>query len=178
MSENLNTQRANVSLVKRSYKNMLAMGEGVNSADFRMIFSGYPDIEFLVQASQLPEIKRELIDSKGPHGVMFKQQGNVLNAGDITITIKEVVTGKALEFLRDVVRNKVYLDIVIALVSETQPQGIPSTGCLLSDCWIEVDGTDFSVEDGTTLIKPNGTIHYNWSSMFDDPAELGAVGWE
>jgi len=175
---NIKTQRANVSLVKRSYKNLLAMGEGINGADFRMIFEGYPDMEFLVQMTQLPGIKRETIESKGPHGVGFKQQGNVINSDDITVTFKEVVTGKAYEFLRDVVLNKKYLDIILSLVSETAPDGLPATSVMLEDCWIEIDGTDLSVEDGTTIVKPNGTIHYNWPTWFNDASELGAVAWE
>ena len=174
---NLTTAKANIPLVKNSYKNLLAMGEGRNSTDFRMVVDGYQDLEFLIQSTQIPERKREVIDSKGPHGVMFKQMGNFLNAGDLTITFKEVITGKVYEVLRQWVKDKVYLDITLSLISETEDSGNSPNTWLLEDCWIELDASDLGVEDGTTLVKPSGTIHYNWVSQLDDEAD-NPTGWE
>ncbi len=174
---NLTTAKANIPLVKNSYKNLLAMGEGRNSTDFRMIVDEYANLEYLIQSTQIPELKREVIDSKGPHGVMFKQMGNFLNAGDLTITFKEVISGEAYACLREWVRNKTYLDITLSLISETEDSGNPNNTWLLEDCWIELDASDLGVEDGTTLIKPSGTIHYNWVSQLTDEEDTPA-GWE
>lgn len=167
---------ANIPLVKNSYKKLVSLGEGVKGDDFRMTFDGYADLEFLVQSTQLPELKREMIESRGPHGVMFNQQGNFKNAGDLTITFKEVVTGKAYEALVEIARNKTYLKITLALISESQPESSQYTTAVLEDAWIELDAVDLSVDDTTTLVKPSGTIHYNWVDWLDEEGET--LSWE
>jgi hypothetical protein len=53
-------------------------------------------------------------------------------------------------------------------LGESQSESVYGTTVVLSDCWIEIDALDLSVEDGTTLVKPAGTIHYNWVSWLDD----------
>ena len=173
---NISNVQQNVPLVKNSYKNLVSMGEGAKGDDFRMTIEGYPDLEYLVQTTQLPALKREMIESKGPHGVMFNQQGNFMNAQDITITFKEVVSGKALEALRDWVANKKYLQVTLALISESQPESVYANSVVLEDAWIEIDAVDLSVDDTTTLVKPSGTIHGNWVTWPDEEQET--LPWE
>lgn len=173
---NFSGQTANIPLVKQSYKNLLALGEGANGADFRMVIEEYPDLEFLVQSTQWPGSTREMIESKGPHGVMANQQGNIKNAGDITIMFKEVVSGVVRRLCSDWVKNKKYLTINLALISESMPVSTDGTSCTMEDCWIEIDPSDLSVDDGAVLYKINGTIHYNWSDAWD--AEFEPVSWE
>ncbi|MFZ4440395.1 MAG: hypothetical protein ACOYOS_18385 [Syntrophales bacterium] len=165
-----------VPLVKNSYKSLLSMGEGAKGDDFRMTIEGYSDIEYLVQATQLPAIKREMIESKGPHGVMFNQAGNFMNAQDVTITFKEVITGKALEVIRDWVKEKKYLTVTIALISESAPESVTANSVVLEDAWLEIDAVDLSVDDTTSLVKPAGTIHGNWVTWADDEQET--LPWE
>jgi ferredoxin-fold anticodon binding domain-containing protein len=129
-----------------------------------------------VQSTQLPALKREMIESKGPHGVMFNQQGNFMNAQDITIAFKEVISGKALEALRSWVTNKEYLQITLALVSESQPESVYANSVVLEDAWIEIDAVDLSVDDTTVLVKPSGTIHGNWVTWPDEEQET--LPWE
>ena len=173
---NISDVQQNVPLVKQSYKNLLSLGEGAKGDDFRMVIDEYPDLEFLVQATQLPAIKREMIESKGPHGVMFNQQGNFMNAQDVTITFKEVISGKALEALRDWVREKKYLQVTLSLISESRPEADFVNSVVMEDAWIEIDAVDLSVDDTTTLIKPTGTIHGNWVSWADE--ENDTLAWE
>jgi hypothetical protein len=173
---NISNVQQNVPLVKNSYKNLVSMGEGIKGDDFRMTIEGYPDLEYLVQSTQLPSLKREMIESKGPHGVMFNQQGNFMNAQDITITFKEVISGKALEAIRDWVKNKSYLQVNLAIVSESQPESNTANSVVLEDAWIEIDAVDLSVDDTTTLVKPSGTIHGNWVSWADEEQET--LPWE
>jgi len=174
---NISNVNQNVPLVKGSYKKMVSLGEGAKGDDFRMVIERYPNLEYLVQATQLPGLKREMIETKGPHGVMFQQQGNIMNAQDITITFKEVISGKALAALRDWVKNKRYLRINLALVSESQPESTDPGSFTLEDCWIEIDGIDLSVEDTTVLVKPTGTIHANWINWPGDEEEE-TLAWE
>lgn len=171
---NIANVAGNIPNVNKSYKKLLALGEGAKSDDFRMTIEGYSDLEFLVQATQLPELKREMIESYGPHGVKFNQQGKFLNAGDITITFKEVIDGNAYRALREIVKDKKYVEVRLQLMGESESTF--GTACVMSDCWFEIDALDLSVEDGTTLVKPAGTIHYNWVSWLDD-GEPETMGW-
>lgn len=173
---NLRGNKANVALVKQSYKNLLALGEGANGADFRMTIEEFPDLEFLIQSTQWPAATREMIETKGPHGVMVNQQGNVKNAGDITIMMKEVVSGVARGLTNRWVKEKLYLTVNLALISESMPNANGNTSCTMEDCWIEIDASDLSVDDGATLYKLNGTIHYNWADTWDDTSE--PMAWE
>lgn len=173
---NISNVQQNVPLVKNSYKNLVSMGEGAKGDDFRMTIEDYPDLEYLVQSTQLPALKREMIESKGPHGVMFNQQGNIMNAQDITVAFKEVISGKALEALRDWVTNKKYLQVTLALVSESQPESVYANSVVLEDAWIEIDAVDLSVDDTTVLVKPSGTIHGNWVTWPDEEQET--LPWE
>ena len=173
---NISNVQQNVPLVKNSYKNLVSMGEGAKGDDFRMTIEDYSDLEYLVQSTQLPALKREMIESKGPHGVMFNQQGNFMNAQDITITFKEVITGAALEALRDWVKEKKYLQVTLALISESLPESNIANSVVLEDAWIEIDAVDLSVDDTTTLVKPSGTIHGNWVTWADEEQET--LPWE
>jgi hypothetical protein len=175
---NISDVSANVPLLKNSYKRFVSLGEGAKADDFILSVSEYPDLKYLVQATQLPELRRDMIESRGPHGVYFNQQGNFKNAGDITITFKEVISGKAYEALADWVLNKKYLTVTIALLAESAPDTVTAAAAVMEDCWLELDAADLSVEDGTTLVKPTGTLHYNWHNRGSemDPGEVDI--WE
>lgn len=168
--------KASVDLVKQSYLKTVSLGEAALACDFKMAIDGYDDLGFLIQATQLPEAKREVVEVFGPHGVKVQQQGRTMNSGDITFTAKEVIKGLAYRDFRQIVKDKVYVDITIGMPSESLPEGNQFNTVRLEDCWIEVDATDLGVEDSTTGVKPAGTIHYNWVSWFEEPSE--SLGWE
>ena len=162
--------KANIPVIQNSYKGMTAQGEGALGSNYRMVADGH-DVEFLVQSSQIPEHKREVVEYKGPRGVGVKQQGNIINAGDTTITFKEVISGKAYAFIKKCIREKLYLSWTLSLVSESTPDGNAATTFTLYDAWLEIDATDLSNDDGTQLVKPTGTIHYQWHSGYDETDE-------
>jgi len=168
---NISGVQGNVALVKKSYKKLLALGEGVSGDEFKMIIEGYPDLTYLVQTSQLPALMRENIESYGPHGVQFNQQGRFKNAQDVSITFKEVITGVAYAALREWVKEKKYLKVTIGLVGESFTTSNEHNTVVLEDTWIEMEGGDLSVEDGTTLVKPSGTLHANWVGWLDGESE-------
>lgn len=168
---NISNVSGNVSLVKKSYKKLLALGEGVAGDEFKMTIEGYPDLPYLVQTSQLPALMRENMETFGPHGVQFNQQGRFKNAQDIPITLKEVISGVAYKALREWVKEKKYLKVVLGLVGESFSTSNEHNTVVLEDCWIEIEGTDLSVEDGGTLVKPSGTLHANWVGWLDDESE-------
>ncbi|HEN20862.1 MAG TPA: hypothetical protein ENN86_02510 [Desulfobacteraceae bacterium] len=160
----------NIGLVRKSYRKFVSLGEGATSDDFRMTVEGYPDLEFLIQASQLPPLAREPIEGFGPHGVQFTQQGRYKNIAEVPITFKEVLSGEVYKTVREWVLKKMYLKITLALLGESDPQSNPNTTVVFEDTWIELEGVDVSVEDAT-LIKPTGTLHVNWLSYLDPESE-------
>jgi len=165
---NIHDVKGNVPTIKKSYKRLLGLGEGVASDEFIMEFEGNADIRFLVQSSQLPALVRENIESYGPFGVQFNQQGRFKNAQDVPITFKETIKGHAYQFLRDLVKNKRYITIKLTAAGESFLDGNEHTAVRMEDCWIELEGVDLSVEDGASLVRPSGTIHANWCSWCDD----------
>ena len=169
---NIHDNYGNVPRLKHNYKRLLGLGEGVASDEFIMTFEGNNDVRYLVQSTQLPALQREVIESRGPFGVQFNQQGVYKNAQDISITFKETIKGHAYAFLRDLVVNKRYIKIKLTLAGESFPDGNDFTGLVLEDCWIELEAADLSVEDSGTLVRPAGTIHANWVGY----EEYGSVG--
>ena len=167
---NISDVTGNVPWVKGSYRKLLGLGEGVASDEFFMTFEGNSNIRYLVQSTQIPPLTRETIESYGPQGVQFNQQGRFKNAQDIPITFKEVITGIAYQFLRDLVTNKKYITVDLQLAGESFVNGNEANSVRFEDCWIELEGVDLSVEDGATLVRPAGTIHANWIQWCDGGA--------
>lgn len=164
---NITGNAGSISRIKSGYKKLLALGEGVSSDEFIMTFEGNDDVRYLVQSTQLPALMRENIESYGPHGVQFNQQGRFKNAQDVSITFKETIKGLAYQFLRDLVINKKYIKITLTLAGESFTSGNTNTAVNMEDAWIELEAADLSVEDGATLVRPAGTIHANWCDWCD-----------
>ncbi len=173
ISAGINNLRGNVSLIRKSYKDTVGMGPGVSGADFRMKIAEYPKLEFLVQTTQIPELKREVIEAKGPLGVEFIQYGRPLNSGQIAISFKEVISGACYAAIRDAVLNQKYLSITLSLIPEENAQPVKANTVDLKDCLIELEATDLSVEDGAYIVKPSGTIRYSWLSWYDEDSQGG-----
>lgn len=165
---NISNVSGSVPLIKKSYKKWLALGEKVTGNEFKLVIEDYPDLTYLVSSTQLPMMQREMVETYGPNGVKFMQQGRYVNAQDVTITFEEVITGKMYQALRDWVKNKKYLKVTMGLVSESQTTSSEYTTVVMEDCWIELEGVDLSKEDGATVVKPSGTLHANWIGWLDD----------
>lgn len=172
---NITDVHANIPKIKTGYKKLLGLGEGISSDEFIMTFEGNANIRWLVQSTQLPAVVRENIESYGPQGVQFNQQGRYKNAQDISISIKEVIKGTAYQFIRDWVINKKYLTVRLALAGESFTDGNEHTSIVLEDVWLELEANDLSVEDGATLVRPNGTLHVNWVG-WDSIGETAGLG--
>lgn len=166
---NISIGAGNVPRLKTGYKKLLGLGEGVTGEEFLMSFEGNTDITFLVQTSQIPGLQRDNVESRGPLGVMFNQQGVYKNAQDINVSFKEVVSGKAYQFLKDWVVNKKYLTVKLTLVGENYESNA-YTSWILEDCWIEIEAADLSVEDSTSVLRPSGTLHANWVNHEENKA--------
>jgi hypothetical protein len=128
-SAGLDQLKANLNLIRKSYKSSVAMGPAVNGAAFRMVIHEFKKLEFLIQATQLPEMKREMIEATGPMHVKFRQYGEIQNAGQITIQFKEVISGKCYEALNQIILAGDPISITLALLPEENTKSVPST-CL------------------------------------------------
>ncbi|MET4696640.1 hypothetical protein [Endozoicomonas lisbonensis] len=157
--------KGDIKLLKRAYDQHLAMGEGAVSSNFELIIKGKEKFSTLVQATQIPAFSREEIETFAPLGVQFTQQGSYNNSGEMSITFKEVISGAVLEMIRDSVAKKEYLTLELKLICESLPNGVEPLRFRLSHCFIKLDATDLSVEDRTAIVKPSGTIRYNWAEL-------------
>lgn len=164
----------NVPIIKKSWNRLLGLGEGMVGNEFIMTFEGNENARFLVQTTQFPALQRANVETFGPHGVMFRQQAWFQNAQDISVSFKETIKGHAYEYLRSMIKNKIYTTIKLAAAGESYLNGNPHAAVILYDSWIELDAVDLSVEDGTSLVKPSGTIHANWVSWCDNGVPSGA----
>jgi len=158
---NISGVQANISLLRDTYKKMAALGEVIKGQDFALEIEGYPDLKYLVQAATTPALKREVVETVGPHGVKCNQQGRFVNEIDMQVTFKEVTSAAAYQALTSWVKNKEYREVTLTLVSESVTSASTDHTWVLEDCWIELDGGDLSVEDAVPL-KPSGTLHGNY----------------
>lgn len=172
---NITDVHGNIPTLKKGYKKLLGLGEGLVSDEFIMEFEGNENMRYLVQITQFPALAREIAETYGPQGVQFKQATRFKNAQDVPITFKETIKGHAYEFLRDLVANKKYITIKLTAAGESFLDGNPHAAVRMEDCWIEIDGVDLSVEDGASLARPAGTIHANWVSWCDDDVSGGTA---
>lgn len=152
---------ASLSTQKSTLASFIALGAAAKADDFSVVISGVNDIGLLVQSFQIPEMKREVVETFGPHGVKVQQQGKFLNSGDIQLAFREVVSGTVLAALKAWCVGRLYHDVTLTVTPE---DGItPTLTIIMENCWYEMDAVDMSVEDGTQQLKPMGTLHYNWA---------------
>ncbi len=154
--------KGNKAAVKAQVQAIRALGERINNAGFIMTFSDAPEMTIRIASTQLAEMKRQVIEGYGPLGVQINQQGNLMNAGEITVQIDEYLDAKTGQFVCDSVDNKHYFDYVdISLVAEDNGFA-PIFTQRLEDVWLGSDSLDLSVEDVTTTTKWPLTLNYNW----------------
>lgn len=154
--------QGNIDTFRQSYNKLVAKGEGLLGTDFKMTIENYPDITILVQSTQIPPFNREMVETYGPHGVRFLQQGNWNNAGEMPITFKEVIKGETYQMIRDWIVNKRYLKVTLEMSPESLPSGVPPLKFTMHDCWLNIDGVDLSVEDRAAIVRPAGTLYANF----------------
>lgn len=152
----------NVDTFRQSYDKLVAKGEGLLGTDFKMTIENYPDITVLVQATQIPPMNREMVETYGPLGVRFLQAGNWNNAAEIPTTFKEVIKGDVYTMVRDWIVNKRYLKVTLEMAPESLPEGVAPLKFVMHDCWLNLDGVDMSVEDRAAIVKPAGTLYANF----------------
>lgn len=153
--------KGNRNTFKQHFMKSRAVGERQNAAHFAMSFDGFDDLNIKVSSTQLPAMERELIESYGAMGTMQNFQGNWKNAGEITVVIEETIKGDTLATLRNIIYNKLYVDVTVDLT----PEDIDfkaSTSCRMLECSLMCDVVELANESVTELVKPSVTLRYNF----------------
>ena len=110
-----NNTKGNRKFIKGRYTANAAKGERLVSSEFQLTFAGHEDISVLVRTSQIPEMTREDVEDYGPNGVKFNQHGPIRNSGEIQVQCVETIEGDILQFIKDRIAAKDYVDITIPL---------------------------------------------------------------
>lgn len=152
----------NIPLLKKSLNAFVALGHKAKSSDFEFVMRGFEGIKTLVQAVQIPVVGREPIELFAPYGVKFQQQGSPNTSGEMPITFLETVHGDVYKRLRESSMRRCYWDATLTLNCEELPSGVAPLKFNIYNCWIKLDGVDLSTEDQSAVIKPAGTLYYNW----------------
>jgi hypothetical protein len=175
MASTITNTVGNISLLQTSYSTSIQkIGEVARAQDFLLTFPGDDTsvIQYLVQSATTPAIKREVVETVGPFGVRSIQQGRFINEIEMAITFKETVTGAGFVFLQTWARDKLYQIVTVSMISESTGDSATAPtskapSWTITECWIELDGADLSVEDAVPL-KLSGTLH---GSFFPDSAK-------
>jgi len=152
----------NMPLVKAASAALMSAGHKAVASDFYFSIIGLAGLRVLVQSTQIPEIRRKLVETKGPLGVGVPQQGGPKKDGELTITFLETVQADIYRELRRMSDTRCYFDSHLVLACEEKPNAMPASNYDFYGCWIELDPSDLSVEDDANTIKPSGTLHYAW----------------
>lgn len=162
----MNSGKADVALVKKSHRANVAHGERAVQSDFKMTIkaAGMPALSALVRTSQMPGMSRgDGIEDFGPNNTRFIQQGSPEFSGDIAATIVELKTGRVRKALREIVKNKLYVEIEV----KPSGEGYTDEPVELRDCYLRFDPADLDTSAETALNIPL-QITYNDSSLWDD----------
>ncbi|EPX7460898.1 baseplate protein [Escherichia coli] len=162
-----NNTKGNRKFIKGRYTANAAKGERLVSSEFQLTVAGHEDISVLVRTSQIPEMTREDVEDYGPNGVKFNQHGPIRNSGEIQVQCVETIEGDILQFIKDRIAAKDYVDITMAATPESKSSGVnavtkAATTIEMLDCKIYSDAIDFSTEDVTAAVRPSLRIVYNW----------------
>ena len=161
MGQLTHNAKGNKNFIKEKFLKGRALGERANASHFSMKVKGYPGLDYRIASTQLPALERELIESYGPMGTNSNYQGNLKNAGELTVVIEETIDAKAMKDLIDIIDNKKYVDIEVAMTPE-DTSGAPSMTAKLSECSLACEAADLANESVTEFVKVSVTFRYNW----------------
>jgi hypothetical protein len=151
----------NRNFIREKFIKHRQVGERASASHFSMKVDGYPNLEVKIASTQLPAMGRELLESFGSMGVASNFQGNLQNAGEITVVIEETIKGDTLADLKAIIYGKIYVDVQIDIT----PEDLGGTSIFTSnmlECSLACEAIDLANESVTEFIKPSVTVRYNW----------------
>ena len=153
----------NMAFLKQRYNQNKAAGEKLISAEYWMTIKGYENLSVLIRSTQFPEMTREDVEDVAPSGVKFNQHGVLRNSGEFQVSCVETITGAVFAAVKDLVRNKRYVEIVIQAAAESNNGDDAGVTRTFSDCKVYCDAIDMASDDVTTAVRPSLRVVYNWS---------------
>ncbi|HIF9347106.1 TPA: hypothetical protein ACX6RX_003217 [Photobacterium damselae] len=158
--------KGDIGYLKSKFNLNLAAGEKLAGHEFEMNIDQYPEVSILIRSAQLAAMGRSDIEDFAPMGLKFIQHGALENSGEITATSVETIKGSALKMMRDIVKNKKYVDITIRATPESLSGGSPAALIgRYEHCKLRSDVVEFSTEDQAALVRVPFTIQYNWQEI-------------
>lgn len=154
--------KVNRPYMKDMYIKNKQAGEKLLANNFRLVIEGFEDLEVLVRSTQYPAMGYADAEDFARGGLTMVQAGSLENSGEITVTATETIKGDVLKTLKDIILNKMYVDIKLHTEAESLGGAIPFSSCKMLDCKLRSDAIEFSVEDPAALVKPSFTIKYGW----------------
>lgn len=153
----------NINYLKTKFNQNLAAGEKLGGHEFEMTIDQYPQLTILIRSTQLAAMGRSAMEDFGPMGLKFVQYGALENSQEIATTAAETISGNVLNVIREIVRNKVYIDINIRATPESMAGGsAASLKYRYEHCTLRSDVIEFSTEDQVAIVKPSMTITTGW----------------
>lgn len=153
----------NMAFLKQRYNKNKAAGEKLISAEYWMTIKGYENLSVLIRSTQFPEMTREDVEDIAPGGVKFNQHGVMRNSGEFQVSCVETIEGDVFTAVKDLVRNKLYVDLTVQAASESKAGDAGGITRDFTDCKIYCDAIDMSSDDVTTAVRPSLRIVYNWA---------------
>lgn len=131
-------------------RSLKASGHKAAAPDFsfKITSGGLPELNgltFPIQSMQVPEIRRKLIETKGPFGHRVPQQGGPKKDGKMSITFMQI-DPEVCNYLRKLSDDKIYFEAKLIGSSKN----IPEIAFDLSSAWIEMGNSTAAV------------LHYGW----------------
>jgi hypothetical protein len=165
MSGHSNT-KGNIGFLKKQYNQNKSLGEKAMAFEFKLTIAGYPNLSVLCRSAQIPAMGRSDVEDFGASGLKFVQHGALENSGEISIACVETITGDVLKTMREIIREKKYVDLTMELTSEST-EGKHGAGQKVEmlDCKLRCDVIEFSTEDTAALVKPTMTAIYNFVDL-------------
>jgi hypothetical protein len=162
MSGHSNT-KGDTGFLKKQYTQNKSLGEKAMAFEFKLTVKGYPNWSVLCRSTQWPAMGRSDVEDFGASGLKFVQHGALENSGEVSIMCVETIKGDIIKDMREIIRTKKYVDLVLELTPEsTSGKAGEGQTIDLLDCKLRSDVIEFSTEDQAALVKPTITAIFNY----------------
>lgn len=158
-----NNSAPNMDFLKQRFNQNVAAGEKLISAEYWMTIKGYENLSILIRSTQFPEMTREDVEDVAPGGLKFNQHGVMRNAGEFQVGCVETIEGDVFKAVRELVREKKYVDIVVSAAAESKGGHNAGVTRTYRHCKVSCDAIDMSSDDVTTAVRPSLRIAYSWA---------------
>ena len=168
------TSQGNLAFFKTQIDSFIGLGEKRIGSEFYMTIDSYPDLTYLVQSAQIPQMQRQIVELVTNFGISSRQIGVPDIGHEMSVSFLETVGGHAMEALHKWFTSKSKETVVLKLVGENDlgtsssiPEGVAGINKFtLRDCVFNMEATEVGVEENTTALKLSGNLIYSYCEEF------------